>query len=63
MKKLLELSDVVRAALSEGKRLSFADLEDLNFVLDMMVRGLVSRNRAILLTRRPPQNPTLQGKE
>lgn len=35
--KLLELSDMIRAALAKGKRLSFSELEDLNFVLDMLV--------------------------
>lgn len=35
--KLLKLSDLVRAALSKGRKLSFTELEDLNFVLDMMV--------------------------
>lgn len=37
IRKLLELSDSIRATLGQGKRLSFAELEDLNFVLDMMI--------------------------
>lgn len=47
MKKLLELSNIIRAALSEGKKLSCAELEDLNFVLDMMVRGRSTNLEAI----------------
>lgn len=35
--KLLGLSDTIRATLAQGKKLSFAEIEDLNFVLDMMV--------------------------
>lgn len=35
--KLLGLSDSIRATLAEGRKLSFSDLEDLNFVLDMMI--------------------------
>lgn len=35
--KLLGLSDTIRATLAQGKKLSFAEVEDLNFVLDMMV--------------------------
>lgn len=35
--KLLDLSDSIRATLGQGKKLSFAELEDLNFVLDMMI--------------------------
>lgn len=57
MKKLLELSNMVRAALSEGKKLSCAELEDLNFVFDMMVRGW-SINESSLL---PPSPETKTG--
>lgn len=35
--KLLQLSDEVRSALSKGRKLIVQELEDLNFVLDMMV--------------------------
>lgn len=35
--KLLNLSDTTRATLSKGKKLSFSELEDLNFVLDIML--------------------------
>ncbi|KUI54443.1 hypothetical protein VP1G_01721 [Cytospora mali] len=35
--KLLDLSDTVRAALNEGKELTPAELEDLSFVLGMMI--------------------------
>lgn len=35
--KLLGLSDSIRATLAKGRRLSFSELEDLNFVLDMMI--------------------------
>lgn len=47
MKKLLELSNVVRTAISEGKKLSCTELEDLNFVLDMMVRGWPTNEGAV----------------
>lgn len=36
--KLLEVSDTMRAALAMGRKLTFGELEELNFVLDMMVR-------------------------
>lgn len=36
-RKLLGLSDTIRATLEGGKKLSLTELEDLNFVLDMMV--------------------------
>lgn len=45
MPKLLELSDIVRAALSKGRKLSFTELEDLNFVLDMMVSFLLKKEK------------------
>lgn len=35
--KLLELSDLVRLALSKGRKLTSAEVEDLNFVLDIMI--------------------------
>lgn len=38
VRKLLELSDTMRAALAKGRKLTPAELDDLNFVLDMMVR-------------------------
>lgn len=32
------MSDTMRAALAKGRRLTPLELDDLNFVLDMMVR-------------------------
>lgn len=44
MSKLLDMSDTLRAALAKGRRLTPSELDDLNFVLDMMVRMLPSFN-------------------
>lgn len=35
--KLLDMSDSMRVALAKGRRLTCEELEELNFVLDMMV--------------------------
>lgn len=37
--KLLDMSNAMRAALADGRKLMLGELEELNFVLDMMVRS------------------------
>lgn len=39
--KLLDMSNTMRAALAEGRKLTLGELEEVNFVLDMMVRPAV----------------------
>lgn len=39
--KLLDMSNTMRAGLAEGRKLTLGELEELNFVLDLMVRTAV----------------------